>query len=90
LVTAEQQQSSGDTIKKYITTCNPTSLPAVFEPGQILEVVGKINNIEYNFVIDTGAIASIINADNLPIRIILEPIDCVKLITANGSNLKLL
>jgi len=65
IITAEQQQNNGNTINKYIT-CNPTSLPAAFEPGQRLEVVGKINNIEYNFVVVTGATASIINADNLP------------------------
>jgi len=90
VVTAEQQKCSDDTIKKYITTCNPTSLPAAFEPGQRLEVVGKINNDEYHFVVDTGATASIINADNLPIGITPKAIDCVKLITANGSDLKLL
>jgi len=46
-----------------VTTCNPTSLPAAFEPGQRLEVEGKINNVENNFVVDTGATVSIINAD---------------------------
>jgi len=90
LVAVEQQKSNDNTIQKYITTCNPTSLPAAFEPGQRLEVVGKINNIEYNFVIDTGATASIINADNLPLGITPKAVDCVKLITANGSDLKLL
>jgi len=53
-------------------------------------VVGKINNVEYNFVVDTGATASIINADKLTLGITPKAIDCVKLITANGSNLKLL
>lgn len=42
LLSAEQQKINDKTIKKYITTCNPTSLPAAFERGQRLEVVGKI------------------------------------------------
>ncbi|KNE88633.1 hypothetical protein PSTG_17949, partial [Puccinia striiformis f. sp. tritici PST-78] len=89
-VTVEKQKNNDNTIQKCITTCNPTSLPAAFEPGQRLEVVGKIENIEHNFVIDTGATASIINADNLPVGITPKAIDCVKLITANGSDLELL
>jgi len=39
-------------------------LLAAFEPGQRIEVVGKIYDVEYNFVVDKE---SLVNADNLPL-----------------------
>lgn len=75
--------------KKLITTCNPTLFPTT-SPSLRLKVFGHINKILHSFIIDTGATVSIINVKKLPTSVNLKPMNCVKLITANGSNLKLL
>jgi predicted aspartyl protease len=75
---------------EYITTCNPMS-SRIFQPGLRLTILGKIENEQHSFVIDTGATASIINVEKLPPNIKLNEINNnVKLVTANGSDLILL
>jgi len=51
-------------------------------------VVGKINNIQYNFVIDRGAIAFIINADNLPLGIKPKPIELSIMVDDNNNKIE--
>lgn len=54
--------------KKFISTCNPASFPPTYSPGLRLEIIGSINKIENSFIIDTGAMASLIKVDNLTFR----------------------
>lgn len=73
--------------KKYIRTCNPTSFAS--SSSLRLEVLGKINNIDFNFINDTGVTVSIINVKKLSMSVKPKQINYVNIITANGSNFRI-
>lgn len=72
---------------KRKSTCNPALFPATFHPGMPLVIMDKINENDYSYVVNTGAMVSLIRVNNLPIGIKPRVMDFIKLPTANRLRL---